>query len=1171
MAPRQWRKQAGSGMKPAESLSQTGSTNTHAPAYPSFSEGGGEMGERIRQFEWAATPLGQVEHWPKSLLTLVATSLRSRFPIVIWWDRRHYTMLYNDAYIPFLGKTKHPAALGQSGREYWREIWPTIGPMLESVFETGQATWSEDLLLVLDRDLPCEEGYFTFSYSAIVGETGTVEGVFCACTETTKRVLSARRLRTLRDLTSRASEARSAEEACKIAAHLLSSNGADIPFALIYLLDRERTVAQLVALSGIEAGSHAAPMTLPLSSTTEAGVWPLALVAQQGTPVRVSDLPSQFGTLPGGPWPESPASALVLPLKAPEQNQVTGFLVVGVSPRRLLDEAYRDFFQLVAGHVATAVANARAYEEERRRAEALAELDRAKTLFFNNISHEFRTPLTLMLGPLQELLAERSTLSEVQREHIELLQRNSLRLGRLVNTLLDFSRLEAGRMEAVYEPVDLVALTTDLAANFRSAIEKAKMTLVMEYPSELPPVYVDQQMWEKIVLNLLSNAFKYTFEGTITVRIEHKEMTVEVSVQDTGVGIPAEDLPHMFERFHQVKGTRGRTSEGTGIGLSLVDELVKLHAGTICVTSTLGHGSTFTISLPLGSAHLPAERITAEKTLPSTVVSASAYVEEALQLLTEQKAVSGVLTDIPSTARKRPRPLVRQRSDMGDQQPLARILFADDNADMRAYVSRLLQPDYEIVSVADGKKAWEFVQESQPDLVLADVMMPDMDGFELLHRLRSEPATSRIPVMLLSARAGEEAQIEGLTAGADDYLVKPFSARELLARIEARLEIARLHREAEERVKAERQHLYDLFEQAPAVIVVLRGPDHVFELANPLALRFLGAYRPILGKPAREVLPELASLGFFEVLDAVYQTGQPFQANETLVQFDRAGDGNVVEAYFNLACQPSYTVTNAIDGVLVYANDVTEQVKARAHIDELSRQKDDFISVASHELKTPITSLKGFAQLLERRFQHAGDTRSATMLQKMDGQLNKLTSLVEDLLDATKIESGHLRFHYSSFDYNALIAEIIEETQRITTKHTIARDLAASVALWADRERIGQVLTNLLTNAIKYSPQANSVLVKTRCTADAIITSVQDFGVGIPPEKQSHLFERFYRVEGDNQATYPGLGLGLYIAAEFVKRHGGTIWVKSAEGQGTIMSFSLPLPQASADHQRGKK
>lgn len=216
-----------------------------------------------------------------------------------------------------------------------------------------------------------------------------------------------------------------------------------------------------------------------------------------------------------------------------------------------------------------------------------------------------------MLGPIEDTLSEKHGLSPEQRERTEILHRNALRLLKLVNTLLDFSRIEAGRVQAVYESTDLATLTTDLASSFRSVIEKAGMTLTVNCPPLNEKVYVDHEMWEKIVLNLLSNAFKYTFEGGITVTLQQHKTVAELIVTDTGVGIPTEELPHMFERFHRVRGTAGRTIEGTGIGLSLVQELVKLHGGTISVTSTYGRGSTFRVSIPLGTTHLPQDRIVA--------------------------------------------------------------------------------------------------------------------------------------------------------------------------------------------------------------------------------------------------------------------------------------------------------------------------------------------------------------------------------------------------------------------------------------------------------------------------------------------------------------------------------------------------------------------------------
>ena len=755
---------------------------------PSFLSGGGEMGARMRAFDWSTSPVGPAADWPQSLKTAVSICIGSRYPIVIWWGNPEYTMFYNDGYIPVLGVTKHPGWLGRSGKECWKEIWSTVGPMLEGVFETGVATWSEDLLLVMERNIPREENYFTFSYSPIRDDEGKVPGIFCACYESTGQVIGGRRLKTLRDLGRTVIEGKSAEEACKAAARTLDGNPHDVPFALLYLLDDGAKNARLIATTGFkDAPAAAIPEQVSLS---DSAAWPFHQVFKTGSGEIVSDLTARFGALPGGPWPESPEAAYVLPIAVPGIVKPTGFLVAGLSPRRVVDADYRSFFDLIAGHVGTAIANARAYQEERKRAEALAEIDRAKTTFFSNVSHEFRTPLTLMLGPLEEALTEARLLPYV-RDRLDVAHRNSVRLLKLVNTLLDFSRIEAGRIEAVYERVDLCTFTQELASVFRSTIEKAGLNLIIDCQPLSAPVYVDREMWEKIVFNLLSNAFKFTFEGEIRVTLREKDERVELAVSDTGTGIPEAELQHLFERFHRVKGARGRSYEGSGIGLALVQQLVKLHGGTVSVVSEVERGSTFTVSVPLGFDHIPAERLGAAKTLVSTGLRGEAYVEEVSKWLPVNGDRVEVLGDLASAA-----------DGAGPQlAPRPRILLADDNADMRDYVRRLLANRYEVEAVTDGEAALQAACGQPFDLVLSDVMMPKLDGFGLLHALRSDERTRTIPVILLSARAGEESRVEGMGAGADDYLIKPFSARELLARVESHINLQRERKRSEERLE----------------------------------------------------------------------------------------------------------------------------------------------------------------------------------------------------------------------------------------------------------------------------------------------------------------------------------------------------------------------------------
>jgi PAS domain S-box-containing protein len=750
--------------------------------------GNSEMAMLMRSRDWSQTPLGAVETWPQSLRTIVPLVLNSRFPMVIWWGKE-LVLLYNDAWQPILG-TKHPKALGRPGQEVWSEIWDIIGVQLESVLETAQATWSDDMLLLVDRYGYTEEAFFTYSYSPIFLETGEVGGAFTAVTETTRRVIGERRLRTLRELAASTGEAKSVKETCRIACATLANNPYDISFALLYLVEQDGTQARLVGTVRIDAGTPAGPELVDLA--TEGDYWKFTQVKKTGDAEIIDELITRFGMLSGGAWDEPSKEAIVLPIAMAGQKQLlAGFLVLGISPRRAFDDECRGFFDLLASNIATAIANAQAYEAERKRAEALAELDRAKTTFFSNVSHEFRTPLTLMLAPLEEAIANLDgTIPPQEREQLQLVQRNGMRLLKLVNSLLDFSRIEAGRVQASYEPVDLATYTAELASTFRSLIERAGMSLIVDCPTLPAAIYIDREMWEKIVINLLSNAFKFTLAGTITVRLQCVENCVELSVADTGVGIPSEELPHLFERFHRIKNSQGRSFEGSGIGLSLVQELVKLHGGAIDVSSTFGQGSCFTVTIPTGTAHLPPERIGASRTLASTALGAIPYVEEAQRWLPEGDfrlpIVDFELDNNPTKLNLAPANQVAQ----------SKILLADDNADMRDYIRRLLSGSYIVQTVADGVAALSAIEKNPPDLVLTDVMMPGMDGFELLRSLRSNPTTQDISIILLSARAGEESRMEGLAAGADDYLIKPFSARELLTRVEASLKLARLRQEA---------------------------------------------------------------------------------------------------------------------------------------------------------------------------------------------------------------------------------------------------------------------------------------------------------------------------------------------------------------------------------------
>jgi PAS domain S-box-containing protein len=898
---------------------------TAAPLRPlGWLTGGGEMGHLIRFKDWSKTLLGPAQSWSPALRMMVKFLLANRFPQLLWWGPE-FCCLYNDAYIPILG-AKHPSALGQSVKKVWHEIWNVLQPLIETPFNGGPATWMEDIPLEINRRGFVEETHFTIAYSPVPDETvaNGIGGVLATVHEITQKVVADRRVTALRDLGARSVEPKSPQEACRIVIETLARHSKDVPFVFLYLLDDKRESAQLACDTRVDG--LAFPKTIHLASTADDQFWPLSKVLETEEIQLVHDVQKRLGHVPQGPWSDSPNVAAVVPIRSNISHQLAGFLVVGISARLQFDEAYRDFLELLSTQIATTIANARAYEEERKRAEALAEIDRAKTLFFSNVSHEFRTPLTLMLAPLEDVLSHAAALPAEDYVRLQLAHRNSSRLLKLVNTLLDFSRIEAGRMQAVYEPTDLSALTGELASVFRSATDRAGLRLLVSCSPVSQPVYLDREMWEKIVFNLISNAFKFTFHGEIEIILGESAGSVEVSVRDTGTGIPPEDLPHLFERFYRVKGAMGRTFEGSGIGLSLVQELVRLHGGTVRVTSQVNRGSTFTVSLPLGKEHLPADRVGASRALESTGVGGRTYVQEALRWLPDSELIS----DRPPLA------AFLSRADSPDHgqtnnPPLPRILLADDNADMRDYVSGLLRDRYEVETVADGAAALQSARERRPDLILSDVMMPRLDGFALLQALRTDEALKNIPVILLSARAGEEARIEGLQSGAADYLVKPFSTRELLARVQSHLMMVQIRQEAadlERRMRLDAELLAAIVTCSEDAIIS-KNLEGVITSWNKSAERIFGyTAAEAVGQHITLIIPPDRREEEARIIDRLRQ-GERVDHVQTVRQ---RKDGTAVDV--SLSISPIRDSSGRVVGASKVARDITAQLRAEQNLRE---------------------------------------------------------------------------------------------------------------------------------------------------------------------------------------------------------------------------------------------
>ncbi|MGV3615719.1 MAG: ATP-binding protein [Fimbriimonas sp.] len=1102
-----------------------------------FFAGQGEMAARMRAYDWSKTPLGSPEGWPQSLKTTVRILLTSRFAMWMAWGPE-LTFFCNDAYKPTLG-IKESWALGSRSDKVWEEIWPDISPRIDSVLETGVATWDEALLLFLGRSGFTEETYHTFSYSPIANDAGTISGMLCVVSEETDRVIGERRLALLRELAAGLAAASAEADVLQIAEGL--GGRPDLPFFATYLFEPEGTRARLAAVGGVRPGDPGAPEWL--DANDRGSVWPAHAILAGVPLVTVEDVQSRLGETRAYPWDAPLLKAAIVPIAQQGQERPAGFIVAGLNPFRAFAGSYRGFLELIAGQIASALANAHAFEAERQRAEELAKLDLAKTAFFSNVSHELRTPLTLMLGPLEDSLAETTDLPPAVRENLTVAHRNSLRLLRLVNTLLDFSRIEAGRVQAVYEATDLATLTAELASNFRSATERAGLRFTIDAPPLDRPVYVDHDMWEKVVLNLLSNALKHTFEGEIAVTLRREGEEAVLAVRDTGTGIPDEARARLFERFYRVEGAQGRTHEGTGIGLALVQELVRLHGGSVRVESEVGKGSAFIVSLPLGKAHLPADHVR-ETSAAYTSRHGASYVEEALRWI-----------DAPADAEAAALPVDESRS---------RVVIADDNRDMREYLTRLLGERYRVEAVADGQEALDAVRRERPDLVLTDVMMPHLDGFGLVAAIRDDEVLRDLPILVLSARAGEEAKIEGLARGADDYLVKPFSASELVARVASHIHLAHERSAVAKALRESEARFRNMADNAP-VMVWVTEPDGTCTYLSKSWYAFTGQ-RP----------EEALGLGWTQAVhpDDSEMAGDMFlAANARQTPFSleyrlRRHDG--VYRWAIDSASPRFGEKGEYLGYVGSVIDITERKAAEdtlrevnaelerrvaertAELTEANREMEGFTYSVSHDLRAPLRAIVSTSSLLLEDLGEAIPPEQADMLRSQSRNALRLAKLIDDLLRLSRVSRQEMR--RAEVDMSELahhIAKEICDPVPLPCRFEIQEGMIAA----ADPHLIRFVLSNLMENAVKFSPGGGRIDVGLREEDGESIFFVRDQGVGFNPAYAVRIFEPFERLVSDKE--FPGTGIGLANVKRIVERHHGRVWATSALGQGATFSFTL--------------
>ncbi|KAF8521410.1 hypothetical protein BU17DRAFT_87965 [Hysterangium stoloniferum] len=896
------------------------------------------------------------------------------------------------------------------------------------------------------------------------------------------------------------------------------------------------------------------------NSSTMSWRWPIAEALASRRPLLVPNLPHEVTEgLSRRSWGDLPRQAIIIPIWSFEGTSTTesalalpqAVLILGVNPRRPYDKDYEDWVDLVKTSLGVSLAAVLSWEAETQRAEQLAQLDAAKTSFFSNVSHELRTPLTLIMGPIQDAL---STVQEPKiKETLKLASRNVSRLSRLVDSLMDFTRIEAGKLLGNFKPVQLGAFTADLSALFRTTIEKSHIEFTVDCDTTAPILcYVDPDLWEKIVFNLIGNAFKYTMRGSISVRLAYTDNEVKFEVEDTGVGIPLEDQPKVFQRFHRVT------------------ELVRLHSGKITVTSKTeeesldgSHGSTFTVIIPLGKDHLPAAHV--HNTMSEEHRHrhyARGIVEEATHWSRQVDIVKtpsdtsesggsseGGRLDASTLFFMKKDILLVGKNDMKmhvSSQLRRGIIVVDDSCDMRQFIKSMyvffLRPCSlfdqarksfaelcTVVEATNGQDALKAIDDGvRPTLILSDVMMPVMDGYALMKTVRERPDTKLIPLVFLTAKAGEEARVDGLLSGADDYIAKPFQGRELVARVHLQMQLGKRRAELEARFEERQREIQILSDHSPIGIVRTNAHGtviyhnarwseltgctgdgdrwyaflYILKVAVPTPPDRMESVHPdnldavtVLWKKALD--DRTSSSLEFRWKNGVWTKGQVVPLGD-----DRLSWAGVLFTITDISDQRLYEASQLLHA---QEREATARRKAedaeerRKEADERRRAQELLIDVTSHELRQPVSAILNCSALVKNNLSRLRDelqncyvrnvnlAPSQSSLDIIEEDLEALDSIYQcglaqerianDVLSLSRIQLQVLSIHPVEFELIPEIGRVVAIFHNELKMKHIDMHLRFGTSIKklniqrirSDKSRLAQVLTNLLSNAIKFA------------------------------------------------------------------------------------------------------
>ncbi|KAF8602883.1 hypothetical protein BDV93DRAFT_523732 [Ceratobasidium sp. AG-I] len=972
-----------------------------------------------------------------------------------------------------------------------------------------------------------------------------------------------------------------------------------------------------------------------LSSQSDLNGWEFATLFASGHIELVDPLPPGFATgLGERGFGDVPRVAAMLPIwagvgrsGAEGHSLPQAILLTGLNTRRAYDADYAAWLESLSASLGSQLTAIMQRESDAKMMEEREKMDKAKTMFFTNASHELRTPLTLIQAPLEQLMTSQN-LHQSSLYKVQLALRNTRRLQMLVNSILDMSKVEAGRLLGRFQPVRLGQVVSDLAALFRSIAEKKGIEFEVSNNKKDPPfVYVDIDLWEKITCNLLSNAFKYTIQGKVTLAVDYDESFAYMHVTDTGVGIPSDQLEQVFERFFRVNGSR---AEGTGIGLSLTKELVALHGGELTLTSRSKEeypqesGSTFTVTVPLGSTHLSAGMIyETEKQNPHGLSSTELGYWMGVEAGQPTPSISSGDDDAGSTVSSA---FFFEKDDA--------LLVVDDNEDMRGYIRKIFSPYLTVFEAKDGSEALEIAKTQKLNMVLCDVLMHGMSGPEVLAKLREEKQTRLVPVIFVTA-SDDVGLFAGKTEGVVDCISKPFKVRDLLARVHLQVQLGKRLIKLQGDFDARTHELETLIELSTVGI---------FRTDATGKLTYLNStWYQIVGYPTDRDKDEWLDFIHPESnADALRVWRGCFERHETSSTRLRW----VPDTWTHACITPLFSPHGTFAGAFGTITDINEQHKAeearialaeeKEHIAamkaadaeaqrllevERRRAQELLIDVTSHELRQPVSAIIQNAEVVSSNMKELRDlledcrkrgmsyAPTEQVINELDDDLQAMDSITQcglaqarianDVLSLSRIQLNVLSVLPTEFDIRretSLILMVFRNelaTKNINFTLDLGRgaDLFGVSSVCTDRSRFAQIITNLMSNAIRFvdmSPELREIKVFLEISPDPpmdetcvppplpprrpivqrspesesgelfvyIYVSVQDSGPGLQKEDLALLFQRFQ--QGSNaHHVFGGSGLGLFVCRQLCNLMGGRIEVESELGKGAIFRFFI--------------